>query len=123
EGTWQRLLAGESGVSRIERWDPGDLPVQIGAEIKDTPELPMIDAKQARNIARYARFGIAAAGQALEDAGLLDNGLDHERAGVILGTGAGGIAEIADMTRTLDARGIRPDYPYILHNLPPLMHS
>ncbi|HLT19653.1 MAG TPA: beta-ketoacyl-ACP synthase II [Thermomicrobiales bacterium] len=123
EGTWQRLLAGESGVSRIERWDPGDLPVQIGAEIKDTPELPMIDAKQARNIARYARFGIAAAGQALEDAGLLDNGLDHERAGVILGTGAGGMAEIADMTRTLDARGYRRVSPHFMTTFPHNMAS
>jgi len=123
EGTWQRLLAGESGVSRIERWDPGDFPVQIGAEIKDTPELPMIDAKQARNIARYARFGIAAASEALENAGLLDNGIDHERAGVIIGTGAGGMAEIADMTRTLDERGYRRVSPHFMTTFPHNMAS
>ncbi|MEZ4522762.1 MAG: beta-ketoacyl-ACP synthase II [Thermomicrobiales bacterium] len=123
EGTWQRLLAGESGVSRIERWDPEELPVQIGAEIKDTPDLPMIDAKQARNIARYARFGIAAAGEALEDAGLVDNGLDHERAGVVLGTGAGGMSEIAEMTRTLDERGYRRVSPFFMTTFPHNMAS
>src|SRR5690606_31401050 len=123
EGTWQRLLAGESGVSRIERWDPGDLPVQIGAEIKDTPELPMIDAKQARNIARYAHFGIAAAGQPRAEAALPDNGRDHERARVILGTGAGGMAEIPDMTRTLDARGYRRVSPHFTPTFPHNMAS
>jgi 3-oxoacyl-[acyl-carrier-protein] synthase II len=128
EGTWQRLLAGESGVSRIDRWDPGDFPVKIGAEIKDTPELPMIDAKQARNIARYARFAIVAAGEALEDAGLIgsgewevgsrENGFDRERTGAVIGTGAGGMAEIADMTRTLDERGYRRVSPHFMTTFP-----
>ena len=123
EGTWQRLLAGESGVSRIDRWDPSDLPVQIGAEIKETPDLPMIDAKQARNIARYARFGIAAAGEALNDARLLDNGMNHDRAGAIIGTGAGGMSEIADMTRTFDARGYRRVSPHFMTTFPHNMAS
>jgi 3-oxoacyl-[acyl-carrier-protein] synthase II len=93
----------------------------------------MIDAKQARNIARYARFGIAAAGEALEDAGLLGsrelgvgsskNGFDHERAGVIIGTGAGGMAEIADMTRTLDERGYRRVSPHFMTTFPHNMGS
>lgn len=123
EGTWQRLLAGESGVSRIDRWDPSDLPVQIGAEVKETPELPMIDAKQARNIARYARFGLAAAGEALEDACLLGNGIDHERAGAIVGTGAGGMSEIAEMTRTFDTRGYRRVSPHFMTTFPHNMAS
>ncbi|CAN5552098.1 beta-ketoacyl-ACP synthase II [soil metagenome] len=123
EGTWQRLLAGESGVSHIERWDPEDLPVKIGAEIKDTPDLPMIDAKQARNIARYARFGIAAAAEALEDAGLINNRMNHERAGAIIGTAAGGMSEIAEMTRTLDMRGHRRVSPHFMTTFPHNMAS
>ena len=118
EATWQRLLAGESGVSRIERWDPEEYPVQIGAEIKGTPDLPMIDAKQSRNIARYARFGIAAAGEALDDSGLFANGLDPERIGAIVGTGAGGMHEIAEMTRTLDNRGYRRVSPHFMTTFP-----
>jgi 3-oxoacyl-[acyl-carrier-protein] synthase II len=123
EGTWQRLLAGESGISLIERWDPGDFPVRIGAEIKDTPELPMIDAKQARNIARYARFAIVAAGEALDDAGLRENGFERERAGAVIGTGAGGMAEIADMTRTFDERGYRRVSPHFMTTFPHNMAS
>ncbi len=52
EESWQRALAGESGISWIERWDPGDFPVRIAGEVKTTPELPWIDAKAARNVAR-----------------------------------------------------------------------
>ena len=123
EGTWQRLLAGASGISRIERWDPSDLPVQIGAEVKGTPELPMIDTKQARNIARYARFAIAAAGEALENACLLKNGFDHARAGIVIGTGAGGMQEIAEMTRTFDERGYRRVSPHFMTTFPHNMAS
>src|SRR5690606_18134959 len=43
--TWQRLLAGESGISRIERWDTSEYPVKIAGEIKETPELPWLDSK------------------------------------------------------------------------------
>lgn len=123
EQTWQRLLAGESGVHRIERWDPGDFPVKIGAEITDTPEIPMIDPKTARNVARYARFAIAAAGEAVEDAGIANGAIDHERAGVIIGTGAGGMAEITEMTRTLDARGYRRVSPHFMTTFPHNMAS
>lgn len=127
EDTWQRLLAGESGVSRIDRWDPEDLPVKIGAEIKGTPDLPMVDPKQARNIARYARFGIAATAEALEDAGLITPngrpGMNHERAGAIIGTAAGGMFEIAEMTRTFDTRGHRRVSPHFMTTFPHNMAS
>lgn len=123
EGTWQRALAGESGVHLIQRWDPGDFPVRIAAEIVDDPELPWIDAKSARNIARYARFGIAAAGQALADAGLGEDDFDHARAGAIIGTGAGGMHEVAEMTRVLDERGYRRVSPHFMTTFPHNMAS
>jgi 3-oxoacyl-[acyl-carrier-protein] synthase II len=123
EGTWQRALAGESGVRLIERWDPGDFPVRIAAEIVENPELPWIDPKSARNIARYARFGIAAAGQALADAGLDDDDFDHARAGAIIGTGAGGMHEITEMTRVLDERGYRRVSPHFMTTFPHNMAS
>jgi 3-oxoacyl-[acyl-carrier-protein] synthase II len=123
EETWRRLLNGESGIHRIECWDPSDLPVQIAGEVSETPELPWIDAKTARNIARYARFGIAAAGSAFSDAALVDGGFNPERAGVIIGTGAGGMAEIAESSLTLNERGHRRVSPHFMTTFPHNMAS
>lgn len=121
--TWQQMLAGESGISRIENWDADEFPVSIAGEIKGTPELPGIDAKTVRNLARYAYFGLVAAGQAMADAGLEKGGFDGERAGVIVGTAAGGMAEIHDMSLTLDKRGYRKVSPHFMTTFPHNMAS
>lgn len=123
EGTWQRALAGESGISLIERWDPGDFPVRIAGEIKTTPDLPWLDPKAARNVARFARFAIAAAAEAMQSSGLPESGFVSERAGAIVGTAAGGMDVIADMTRTLDARGYNRVSPHFMTTFPHNMGS
>lgn len=123
EGTWQRLLAGESGAGPIERWDPADWPVRIAAEVKSDPALPWLDAKEARNVARFARFAIVAAAQAIDDAGLGEGAYDSARSGVMIGTGAGGMDLIAEMTRTLDARGYRRVSPHFMTTFPHNMGS
>jgi 3-oxoacyl-[acyl-carrier-protein] synthase II len=125
EGTWQRALAGESGISLIERWDPAalDFPVRIGGEIKETPELPWLDPKAARNVARFARFALVAAAEAIEDAGLNDGSFDSTRAGAIVGTAAGGMDVIADMTRTFDSRGYSRVSPHFMVTFPHNMAS
>ncbi|HUG13930.1 MAG TPA: beta-ketoacyl-ACP synthase II [Thermomicrobiales bacterium] len=123
EGTWQRALAGESGISLIERWEPGDFPVKIAGEIKTTPDLPWLDPKAARSVARYARFAVVAAAEALQDAGLSEGSFDSERAGVIIGTASGGMDVIADMTRTLDARGYSRVSPHFMTTFPHNMGS
>ncbi|HEX2280120.1 MAG TPA: beta-ketoacyl-ACP synthase II, partial [Thermomicrobiales bacterium] len=107
----------------IEGWDTGEFPLKIAGEVKTTPELPWIDAKTARNIARYARFGIAAAGQAWHDANLNEGDFDPERSGVIVGTGAGGMSEIVEMGRTLDDRGHRRVSPHFMTTFPHNMAS
>lgn len=123
EETWQRLLAGESGISRIEHWDTSDYAVKIAGEIKATPDLPWIDPKAARNIARYARFAIAAAGQAVQHAGLGEGDYNRERSGVIVGTGAGGMSEIVEMGKTLEERGVRRVSPHFMTTFPHNMAS
>jgi 3-oxoacyl-[acyl-carrier-protein] synthase II len=123
EGTWQRALAGESGISTIERWDPSDLPVRIGGEIKTTPDLPWLDAKAARNVARYARFAVVAAAEAIGNAGLCHGDYDSERSGAIVGTASGGMDVIAEMTRTFDARGYSRVSPHFMTTFPHNMGS
>ncbi|HEX5166375.1 MAG TPA: beta-ketoacyl-ACP synthase II [Thermomicrobiales bacterium] len=122
EESWQRALAGESGISRIERWDPAnfELPVGIGGEIKATPELPWLDSREARNIARFARYAVVAAAEAMGDAGLSAEAANYDpvRAGAIVGTAAGGMDVIAETTRTFDARGYRRISPFFMVSFP-----
>jgi 3-oxoacyl-[acyl-carrier-protein] synthase II len=118
EETWQRLLAGESGVTNIETFDASEWPVRIAGEIKQLPETPWLEPKQARNVATFARFALAAAGEAMTNAGLADGDFDSLRAGAIVGTGAGGMDVIADMTRTLDTRGYTRVSPHFMTTFP-----
>lgn len=121
--TWQRLLAGESGIGMIERWDTSDYPLKFAGEIKSSPEIPWIESKAARNVARYARFAISAAGQAMEDAGLCKDQYDNQRSGVIVGTGGGGMHEIVEMSKTLEERGVRRVSPHFMTTFPHNMAS
>src|SRR5207237_9308274 len=67
---WRNLLAGVSGAGRITTFEPEGLPVQIAAEVKGFDPGDYMDRKAARRMERFSQFSIAAAGQAMQDAGL-----------------------------------------------------
>ena len=95
ETFWSSLIAGESGVRRIERFDPSNSPVQIAAEVQDFDWEAQLNPKDRKHVARTVPLALAAAREALEDANLFPNdmSLEERRAiGVILGTGGGGLA-------------------------------
>ena len=78
--TWERLLAGKSGVDRIKAFDPSPFPVQIAAEVKDDYDPTGAAApKELRKLDRNVLFALSAAKEAAQDAGL--NGFDPERVG------------------------------------------
>lgn len=86
------VLAGKSGVKRISRFDPSDLPVQIAGEIPQFDELAWVDARERKHVSRVVPLAIAASHEAIADAGLdpAAMSLDEKREiGVILGTGGG----------------------------------
>ncbi len=102
---WQNLLAGVSGVGRITAFDPEGIPVQIAAEVKDFDPGDFMDRKAARRMERFAQFSIAAAGQALTDAGFEVSHANAWDVGAIIATGGGGIRAVADEMETLVTKG------------------
>jgi 3-oxoacyl-[acyl-carrier-protein] synthase II len=88
---WQSLLAGKSGVARFAAFDPADLEVQIGAEVKGFDPTQRLDPKLAKRTDRFTQFALWAADEAVRDAKIDFEKEDRDRAGSIVGSGMGGI--------------------------------
>ena len=121
--TWEAVLAGQSGIGRITRFDPSGLRTQIAAEVKGFTPSPYLSSKEARRMDPLAHYAASAAGQALEDAGLEDwTGLDRSRVAVVIGAAVGGMTTMVAGQVELMAKGagsISPFFiPAILANTP-----
>ncbi|KAJ0791471.1 putative beta-ketoacyl-[acyl-carrier-protein] synthase I [Helianthus annuus] len=123
---YQKLLAGESGIGPIDRFDVSDFPTQFGGQIRGFESSGYINPKLDRRLDDCQRYCIVAGKKALEDAALGGDELsmiDKERAGVLVGTGMGGVTSHYDGVVTLIERGykqITPFFtPYILPNTGP----
>jgi 3-oxoacyl-[acyl-carrier-protein] synthase II len=97
--TWQGLLEGRSGAGPIQRFDPSDLDVRFGCEVKNFDPLKFVDKKEARRFDRFLQFAVAATHEATCDAGLEGKVPDGERTGVIIGSGIGGIMTFEEQCR------------------------
>lgn len=105
--TWAGLVAGRSGVRRIELFDPSRVDSKIAAEVRDFDPSGVLDRKEMRRMDRYIQFGLVVAREALDQAGLpgrMDGPL-AERTGVILGSGLGGVATMFDNVLLMAERG------------------
>ncbi len=118
QAAWDSLLAGRSGIARIKAFDPTAFACQIAGEVKNFDLEPYINAKEARSMDRFIHLGIAAAQQAIEDAGLPSREeLDDElatRIGVIIGSGIGGLPLIEETHSELTNRGPRRISPFFV---------
>jgi len=88
----EAILRGQSGVRRISRFDPSDIPVQIAGEVKDFDELAWVEKRERKHVSRVLPLALAAATEALRTAGIDAASLPLEqkrRFGVILGSGGG----------------------------------
>jgi len=115
---WRRLLAGESGVSRIESFDVTEYAVQIAGEVKDFDPAAYIERREARHQDRFSQMAVAAAKQAVEDSGLDLSGVeDPFRAGVIVGSGIGGLSEFEQQHARLLEKGPMRVSPFMIPKL------
>jgi 3-oxoacyl-[acyl-carrier-protein] synthase II len=120
---WNNLLAGVSGAAQISSFDPSGLPVQIAAEVKGFDPGDYMDRKAAKRMERFSQFSIAAAGQALQDAGFSVNESNAWDVGAVVATGGGGIAAVAMETETLVTRGWERVGPMMVPLMIPNMAS
>jgi 3-oxoacyl-[acyl-carrier-protein] synthase II len=111
--TWEALLAGKSGVRRIEADWADDIPVKIAAQVAVDPS-EVLDRVEARRLDRSAQLGVIAAMEAWRDAGYglkEDNPVDRERLGVAIATGIGGLQTLLvnwDIQKDKGARRVSP---------------
>lgn len=107
DGFWKKIVAGVSGIDHITAIDVSDMPTKIGGEIRDFDIETFVPRIKARRMDRYAQFFWVAAKEALEDAGLAYEEDDPEayRAGVLVGTGIGGVHTFEAQLRVLFEEG------------------
>ena len=122
DATWQRLLAGQSGARRIERFEVADLPAQIACQIPlgdgsngtYNPDQWM-EPKEQRKVDDFIVYAMCAARQAIEDSGWKPTSHDEQvTTGVMIGSGIGGIEGIAETAITLKERGPRRVSPFFI---------
>ena len=91
EDTWANLLAGKSGAAPITKFDPSRLQVRFACEVKGFDPLAYLERKEAKRMDLFTQFAMAAAQQAVTQAGLEGKFPDPERTGVVIGSGIGGM--------------------------------
>jgi 3-oxoacyl-[acyl-carrier-protein] synthase II len=118
---WASLLAGTSGVAPISTYDASSEEVRIAAEVKGFDPATWIDFKQARRMSRFSQFAVAAAAQAIADAGLEITDANRDEIGVIVNTGGGGIGDVALGERVFLEQGGKRVSPFMVPMLSPSM--
>lgn len=124
--SWDALVAGRSGIADITLFDTTDYPIHVAGEVTGFDATQYMDGKDVRRHDRNTHFAVAASGEALREAGLLNaegtldtSQADPDRFGMIVGTAIGGIGMISDGIATLRERGPGRISPFLLPHMIP----
>ena len=115
EATWRNILAGKSGITLIDSFDVSNYSARIGGLIRNfDPNDYGISSKDVRKMDTFVQYGIAAAVQAIKDAGLVANPDNAARIGISVGSGIGGLAFIEKNYEELLKAGPRRVSPFFI---------
>lgn len=121
DSTWQRLILGESGIKSISHFDASAYRSQIAGTVEGFDVSQYMNAKEARRYDVFIQYGVAAAAQALKQAGLTETlqanpviNVDPYRIGVVIGSGIGGISLIEENALKLNHEGPRKISPFFV---------
>ncbi len=117
---WRRLVAGESGVREITRFDHSDQRVHIAAEVQDFDPEDFLDKRTVRRLDLFSRYAVAAAKLAAADAGLEPRG-EAERVGAVIGSGVGGLQTLTQEIEKLLEQGPERTNPLLVPMMIPNM--
>ena len=113
--TWAGLIAGRTGIGPITCFETGpDFPVRIAGEVKGFDSSRWIDPKEARRYDTFVHYGVAAADMAVASSGLVIDGSNADRVGVVIGSGIGGLPLIERTHDTLVQKGPRRVTPFFI---------
>ncbi|MEX2583893.1 MAG: beta-ketoacyl-ACP synthase II [Gemmatimonadota bacterium] len=112
-GLWEGLQRRESAVRRIDRFDPTQFRTHIAAQVDDFDAHDFMDRSRAKRMDRFASFSVAAAGMALEDAGVNAGELDPERVAVQIGSALGGVVHAEEQYNRYLTQGVRAVSPLL----------
>lgn len=111
---WNNLVAGQSGITRITKFDPTPFASQIAGEVKGFNAEEFIPAKDARRMDIFIQYGLAAGLEAFRDSGLEVTEANAERIGVTIGSGIGGLGLIESTNDSYDEGGPRKISPFFI---------
>ena len=120
---WEGLVAGRSGVRRVQHFDTENLPVKIAAEVPDFDPKAFMDPKSVRRMDRFAHFAIAGTREALADANLEITDENRDRVAVVMNTGGGGIPTIESNVTAMAVHGPSRVGPLVIPMFAPNMAS
>lgn len=115
--TWDNLLAGRSGIGELTRFDPAGIKSRLAGELKGFDPLNFMTRREARSMDTYAKFGVVAVKEALEDSQLDLDREDIGRVGVIISSCVGGIEEYTNAVMNLVKRGLNRVSPFMVSKM------
>jgi len=122
--SWAQIKNGVSGIDTITKFDMSDYQVKVAGEVKNFTAKDYIDFKEARRMARFTQFAVAASKMAMQDASAeVGKDIDAERIGVWIGSGIGGLDEFEEQHKKFLSKGPRRVSPFIIPMFIPDMAS